>query len=241
MLNQVRFVLVQTSHPGNIGAAARAMKTMGLTHLYLVAPKQFPHFKASEMASNAQDILEQAKVVSTIKEAIADCSLVIGTSARLRAIPWPLITPKQMVIQLKKEPSRGQIAILFGNEQTGLTNEELHLCHWHLHIPANPVYSSLNIAAAIQVIAYELWVASSEENNVQEKWDYQFANNDEMAKFFEHLEKVLISLDFLKTKAPRQLMTRLKRLFNRARLDIMEVNILRGILKAIETKKSNII
>ena len=159
MLDQIRIVLIRTSHPGNIGSVARAMKTMGLKQLYLVSPEQFPHDKAREMASGASDILNQAKVVSSLTEAIGHCSLVVGSSARERTIPWPLLTPREMANEIKLESPDTKVAILFGREQSGLSNEELECCHLHVQIPADPAYSSLNIAAAVQVIAYELRLA----------------------------------------------------------------------------------
>lgn len=235
MLKNIRVVLIHTSHPGNIGATARAMKTMGLSELYLVCPKEFPHPKAQEMASSAIDVLENAVVVDTLDEAIGDCSLVVGTSARSRSIPWPMLSPREFAEKAVQESSQHKVAILFGREQSGLTNEELHRCHFHTHIPSNPEYSSLNIASAVQVIAYELRVAS-QIDPTHEKWDYQYATEQDLAGFYAHLEKVLIELDFLKPTAPRQLMPRLRRLFNRARVDEMEINILRGILTAIERK-----
>jgi tRNA (cytidine32/uridine32-2'-O)-methyltransferase len=237
MLEQIRMVLVQTSHPGNIGAAARALKTMGLYNLCLVAPLQFPHDKALEMASGAADILAQAQVAATLQEAIADCTLVIGTSARLRTIPWPLLTPRAMAERVRQEPAASKIAIVFGREQTGLTNEELQHCHLHVHVPANPDYSSLNIAAAVQVIAYELRMASLGDKVGQAEWDYPLATADDMEKFFTHLQTVLIEIDFLKMSAPRKLMTRLRRFFFRARPDVMEMNIFRGMLAAIQTHR----
>lgn len=236
MLDNIRIVLINTSHPGNIGSAARAMKTMGLSQLYLVAPLQYPHDKAKEMASGAVDILEQATVVDTLDEALADCTLVVGTSARMRAIPWPLFTPREMAEKVKQEPASSQTAILFGREQTGLTNEELQRCNFHIHIPANPSYSSLNIAAAVQVIAYELRMASLEPNLFADTWDYRLANADEMERYFQHLEEVLVAIDFLKLTAPRKLMTRLRRLYLRTRPDVMEMNMLRGILTAMQEK-----
>lgn len=229
----IRIVLINTSHPGNIGATARAMKTMGLSQLYLVEPLQFPHVKADEMSSGALDILYNAKVVKTLDEAIADCELVVGTSARSRTIPWPMLSPRTFAEKAVKE--KGEVALLFGREQSGLTNEELHRCHFHVQIPSNPEYSSLNLAAAVQVLAYELRVAS-ELNLPKEEWDYQFATEKEMESFYKHLEKVLIEINFLNPQVPRQLMARLRRLFNRARLDQMEMNILRGILGAVEKK-----
>lgn len=236
MLNSIRIVLVETSHPGNIGSAARAMKTMGLKHLYLVNPQFFPHQKAMEMASSASDILENATVVTTLDAAIKDCHLVVGTSTRSRTIPWPMLSPRELAEKVRAESANMQTAILFGREQSGLTNEELHRCHFHVQIPANPEYSSLNIAAAVQVIAYELRLASLTQTPSAE-WDYPLATAEEMEGFFTHLENVLINRDFLNPKAPRQLMTRLRRLFSRARPDKMEINILRGMLTAVQGKK----
>jgi tRNA (cytidine32/uridine32-2'-O)-methyltransferase len=236
MLNRIRIVLVNTSHPGNIGSAARAMKTMGLSELYLVAPEAFPHPKAVEMAAGADDVLSSAIVVNTVEEAVADCHLVIGASARSRNIPWPLLSPRAMTEKMKQEAPDNQIAILFGREQSGLTNDELQRCHLHVQIPANPDYSSLNLAAAVQVMAYELRVASLDETTLTEEWDYRLATADEMEKFFTHLQDVLIEIDFLKMSAPRKLMTRLRRLFLRTRPDVMEMNILRGMLTAVQEK-----
>lgn len=233
MLANIRIVLVNTSHPGNIGAAARAMKTMGLSTLYLVAPKIFPHDKAREMASNALDVLETAIVVPTLEQAIADCGLVIGTSARPRAIPWPTLSPRACAEKAMSVASLQTVALIFGREQSGLTNEELHQCHFHVQIPSNPDYNSLNLAAAVQVLTYELRVASLQDPSSL-SWDYAAATAQDVVGFYRHLEKVLVEIDFLNPKAPRQLMTRLRRLFNRARLDVMEVNILRGILGAVE-------
>lgn len=236
MLDQIRIVLVNTSHPGNIGAAARAMKTMGLSQLYLVAPEKFPDPKAIEMAVTAADVLEQAFIVDTLDEAVGECSLIIGASARMRTIPWPLLSPRDMAEKIKQEPASSKTAILFGREQSGLTNDELQRCHLHVNIPANPEYSSLNIAAAVQVIAYELRMASLNQPSIVEEWDYRLASADEMEKFYAHLEEVLIKIDFLKPSAPRKLMTRLRRLFYRARPDVMEMNILRGMLTAVQDK-----
>lgn len=237
MLDKIRIVLINTSHPGNIGSAARAMKTMGLSELYLVNPGQFPSTKADELASGALDVLENAQVVGSLEEAVADCSLVIGTSARNRKIPWPLMAPREMAEKVSKEPPNSHTAIVFGREQFGLTNEELQCCHFHIQIPANPDYSSLNLAAAVQVVAYELRVASLQQHSNSEEWDYRYANADEMEKFYQHLQDVLVDIDFLKLEAPRKLMTRLRRLFFRARPDVMEMNILRGILTAVQESK----
>lgn len=251
MFSNIRIVLVNTSHPGNIGSAARAMKTMGFSSLYLVEPKLFPHDKAREMASYAVDVLEQAVVVNNLDEAIADCSFVIGTSARMRTIPWPLLSPREVAGRAVVEAKQHKIALLFGREQTGLTNEELNRCHFHVHIPANPAYSSLNIAAAVQVLSYELRTAilAQQETAVGEAaiepslgpenkdyWDFRLATAAEMEGFYGHLQQTLVDLEFLDPLAPRKLMQRLRRLFNRARPDMMEINILRGLLSAVDKK-----
>jgi tRNA (cytidine32/uridine32-2'-O)-methyltransferase len=239
MLDNIRIVLVNTSHPGNIGSAARAMKTMGLKTLYLVAPHAFPHDKATEMAVGAADLLDNAVVVNELPEAIADCSLVVGTSARSRTIPWPMLTPRAFAEKAISEAVHHKIAVILGPEQSGLTNKELHCCHFHLQIPCHPGYTSLNIAAALQIIAYELYIASLDKA-VPEVRDYDYATAESMQNFYEHLQRVLINIDFLNIKAPRQLMTRLQRLFNRARPDAMEVNILRGILGAVENQRQRL-
>jgi len=235
MLDRMRIVLVNTSHPGNIGSVARAMKTMGLSKLYLVNPLDFPHHKADELAAGATDILKSAVRCSSLEAAIADCNLVVGTSARMRTIPWPLVTPREMAEKITAESQDAQIAIVFGREQSGLTNEELQCCHWHVQIPADSNFSSLNIAAAVQVICYELRLASLDKPKDEDvDWDYRLANMTEMENFFEHLQKILIEIEFLKPSAPRKLMTRMRRLFLRTRLDVMEINMLRGMLTAIQ-------
>ena len=234
MLNQIRIVLVNTSHPGNIGSAARAMKTMGLRDLYLVSPLFFPDHKADELATGATDILQKATVVETLEQAIADCNLVVGTSARVRSLPWPLLAPRAMAEQISQEAPQSKIAIVFGREQSGLTNEELQRCHFHVQIPACEEYSSLNIAAAVQVIAYELRVASLANEVAPASWDCPLATAEDVEMFFTHLQEVLVAIEFLKLSAPRKLMTRMRRLFLRARPDTMEMNMLRGMLTAIE-------
>ncbi|MDX1900549.1 MAG: tRNA (cytosine(32)/uridine(32)-2'-O)-methyltransferase TrmJ [Gammaproteobacteria bacterium] len=231
----VRVILINTSHPGNIGAAARAMKTMGLSQLTLVDPIAFPDPKAVEMASGANDILEKAIVASTLDEAIEDCTLIAGTSARSRTIPWPVVSPREFAEKITSEKyAAHKIAILFGREQSGLTNEELQRCHFHIQIPSHPNYSSLNLAAAVQIIAYEYRIAELAQTTTPKiEWDYPPATSKELEGFYQHLSEVLTVARFLKPEAPRQLMTRLRRLFNRTELDSMEINILRGILTAL--------
>ena len=243
MLERIRIVLVNTTHPGNIGATARAMKNMGLSDLCLVEPKLFPHEEAQARASGADDILESARVVGSIEEALADCQLVVGTSARERHIPWPLVNPRELgaisAQMLQSEVgTEGRIAVLFGREASGLTNEELHLCHKHVHIPTNPDFSSLNVAAAVQVISYEMRMALVEAQVADvpqwgTQWDIELADNAELERMFEHLERTLIDIEFLDPDNPRQLMPRLRRLILRAVPDKVEVNVLRGILKKV--------
>lgn len=243
MLDRIRIVLVNTSHPGNIGATARAMKNMGLSELYLVDPKAFPHTEADARASGADDILARATVVSSIEEALADCQMVVGTSARERHIPWPLVNPRELAAasaqMLRSEAgAAARVAVLFGREASGLTNEELHLCHQHVHIPTNPDFSSLNVAAAVQVISYEMRMAlvEGEAGDMPQwgtRWDIELADNTEVEQMFEHLEQTLVEIDFLDPKNPRQLMPRLRRLLLRAVPDKVEINILRGILTKI--------
>lgn len=236
MISQPRIVLINTSHPGNIGATARAMKTMGFSELYLVSPRQFPHVKANEMASNAVDILAKAKVVATLDQAIGDCHLIAGTSARSRSLPWPLLTPRLFAEEIKTKEVDTKIAILFGQEQSGLTNEELHQCHFHIHIPSNPEYSSLNLAAAVQIMVYELHCAFHDFENNGIDSNNDFASHQEVERFYQHLEQVLIKIGFLNPKTPKALMARLRRMYNRARLEKVEINILRGILTETEKK-----
>lgn len=236
--DKIRIVLVNTSHPGNIGGTARAMKNMGLGRLYLVEPQDFPSDQAVWRAAGATDVLDNAVVVQTLDEAIAGCSLVVGTSARERRIPWPLLDPRQCGESVWQEAGQHEVAIVFGREDRGLTNEELHKCNYHVHIPSNPAYSSLNLATAVQVITYEIRMAylQATENNTlpQHKWDFPPADATALETFYSHLEKTLVELDFLDKDNPKQTMTRLRRLFNRVRMDQMELNIFRGVLTAMQ-------
>ncbi|MDG2270731.1 MAG: tRNA (cytosine(32)/uridine(32)-2'-O)-methyltransferase TrmJ [Halioglobus sp.] len=236
--DNIRIVLVNTSHPGNIGGVARAMKNMGLSRLYLVAPRDYPHEQAQWRAASAADVLDAAVVVPTLGDAIADCQFVVGTSARERRIPWPLLDARQCAERMARASSLDQVAVLFGREDRGLTNEELQVCNLHLNIPTSGVYSSLNLAMAVQIVAYEVnMVISSSQLTVndEEEWDAPFASQGRMEHFYAHLEETLIDVEFLDPAAPRQLMTRLRRLYSRVRLDEMELNILRGVLT--ETQK----
>lgn len=235
-LDNIRIVLVNTTHPGNIGGAARAMKNMGISKLYLVDPKEYPSDKATWRASSAGDVLDGAVVVDTLDEAIADCALVVGTSARERRIPWPLMTPRECGEKSFAEASQHEIAIVFGREDRGLTNEELHKCNYHVHIPSNPDYSSLNLATAVQVLCYEMrmaWLSAEQGGEPHfDDWDQPPANSDATERYYEHLQETLERLGFLQPGNPRQTMTRLRRLYNRVRMDEMELSILRGMLTA---------
>ena len=232
----VRIVLVETSHPGNIGAAARAMKNMGLTRLYLVNPEDFPNEKAVFRSASAVDVVERATVVSSVDEAIEGCHLVVGTSARERRIPWPLLTPKscaEKVVSERRDDS--DIAILLGRESRGLTNEELHRCQFHVNIPTGKAYSSLNLAMAVQVICYEI-LQAAEGEPLEPDWDMPPATTDAVEHFMTHLEETLVDVGFHDPENPRQLMTRLRRLFTRLRPDEMEINMLRGFLTAVNQR-----
>jgi tRNA (cytidine32/uridine32-2'-O)-methyltransferase len=239
-LDAVRVVLVHTTHPGNIGGVARAMKNMGLNQLCLVAPRQFPAEEATWRAASAADVLESATVAETLEEAIADCQFVVGTSARGRRIPWPTVDPRQCASQIGARLQGGaRVAVVFGREDRGLTNEELQACNFHLHIPTHEDYTSLNLAMAVQIVAYELRMLSLQgdlPDSEYAQWDAPFSTAEDLERFFVHLEETLIQVGFLKPEAPRQLMARLRRLYGRIPLDEMEMNILRGILT--ETQKA---
>jgi tRNA (cytidine32/uridine32-2'-O)-methyltransferase len=237
-VKNIRIVLVNTSHPDNIGGVARAMKNMGLCELYLVAPKRFPDEEAVWRAASAVDLLDTAVVTGTLDEALEGCGLIIGTSARERRIPWPLLDPRQCGELVCQESSHHPVALVFGREDRGLKNEELRKCHYHVHIPTDEGYSSLNLAAAVQVISYEVRMAflgaAKVTGAVVRDWDVEPAENEEMEYFYQHLEKVLKEIEFIQASKPRQTMNRLRRLFNRVRMDKMELAMLRGVLTNIE-------
>ena len=234
-LDHIRIVLCQTSHPGNIGAAARAMKTMGLSRLYLVRPRKFPHAESYALASGATDVLENIVVCETLEQALQGCSLVIGLTARKRELSHEAISPREAAAEALAIAASQEVALVFGGETNGLSNEELILCQRLTHIPANPEYSSLNLAAAVQVLAYELHMAAEAAPQITSK-RLQLATHDEVEGFYVHLEQTLIDIGFLDPALPKRLMSRLRRLFTRARLQKEEVNILRGILKSISEK-----
>ena len=228
-----RIVLVGTTHPGNIGAVARAMKNMGLADLALVNPRYFPDKEATARASGAEDLLENATVVDTLAAAVADCVYVAGASARSRAINWPCLDARDCAARLLEESRQGPVAAVFGPEKSGLSNSDLDHCDTLLTIPTSPDFSSLNLAMAVQVVTYELRLAQAVRLPEYEA-DAPVATSREMENFYEHLERVLTALQFLDPDNPRHLMRRLRRLFIRARPDQNEVNILRGILAATE-------
>lgn len=229
----IRVVLVDTSHPGNIGAAARAMKTMCLERLWLVRPATHPSAEASARASGAADLLHEAGVCDTLEEALHGCGFVVGASARQRSLPWPLLAPRACAERAVAEAAGGEVALLFGNEQSGLSNEELKHCHALVQIPTNPAYGSLNLAMAVQVLSYEIMVAAGGEARLPAEREAPLATAEVMDDFFGHLERALVQGEFLDPANPRHLMQRLRRLFNRAEPDEIEINILRGVLATL--------
>ncbi|MFH6952513.1 MULTISPECIES: tRNA (cytosine(32)/uridine(32)-2'-O)-methyltransferase TrmJ [Pseudoalteromonas] len=235
-LDKIRIVLVNTSHTGNIGSVARAMKTMGFSKLYLVDPVNPVDSHASALAAGATDVLGNAVVVDTLQEAIADCNTVIGTSARSRTLSWPMVNPVECGEKLLAGTEQeGDVALVFGRENSGLTNEELQLCNFHVCIAANPEYSSLNLAMAVQTLCYETrmrYLAKGEQQI--ERDDAVYPSSEQMELFYQHLEKTLSDTGFIIKQHPGQVMTKLRRLFNRARPEEQELNILRGILTSID-------
>ena len=239
MLENIRIVMVNTSHPGNIGAAARAMKNMCLQKLYLVDPVDFPSKEAALRASHALDIIDQAVVTESLAEAVADCELVIGTSARERTLNWVIEDPHTMAANALSHASQGPVAIVFGRERTGLTNEELALCHRLVHIPTNVEYSSLNVAAAIQVIAYELHSSSLSDmvyDTEQADEIDRLSTSGQINTFHQHLEQVMTEIEFFGSNNPENVMRRLQIFLNRAQPSKRELNILHGILTAMQRK-----
>lgn len=233
MLQNIRIVLVETSHSGNIGSAARAMKTMGLSNLYLVSPKSVDE-QSITLAAGADDVVRNAHIVDTFEQAIEDCSLVIGTSARLRHLQSTLIEPRECAE--KASEHQGQVAVVFGRERVGLTNEELLKCHYHLNIPANPEYSSLNLAMAVQLVSYEMRMAFLTKNKTESTLstiEDIYPTAQEMEYFFAHTEQVYQSLGFIQNQGVIQ---KLRRLYNRSSLEKNELNILRGMLSAVEKR-----
>ena len=238
-LDNIRIVLINTQFPGNIGAVARAMKNMGLSRLYLVNPICTLDKEAYIRATSATNILENTIIADTLSEVISDCQLVVGTSTRDRGMSLPLLSARESGEQVAAEAINAQVAVIFGQESCGLQSEDLNKCNFHGYIPANPDFSSLNLAAAVQTFCYEIFQAA-EATRTQPKSDaYDYPENKDMEYFYEHLEKVLTDVHFTIPKHPGQMLERLRRLFNRARPDQKELNILRGILSAIEKNSNN--
>ncbi|MBP8221213.1 MAG: tRNA (cytosine(32)/uridine(32)-2'-O)-methyltransferase TrmJ [Aeromonadaceae bacterium] len=238
MLDNIRVVLVNTSHPGNIGSAARAMKTMGIHDLVLVDPVEPPDGRTTAMAAGAVDVLANLRVVDTLAEAVADCGLVIGSSARSRTLDWPMLDPRQAGAKSIAEAPQHKVALVFGRERTGLTNDELQQCHYHVCIPANPDYSSLNLAMAVQTICYEVRMHSLADKP-QASPDEAYPQQQDLDRFYVHLEQMLLQVNFLRADHPGNVMSKLRRLFNRVRPDSQELNILRGILTAVQKHLRN--
>jgi tRNA/rRNA methyltransferase len=227
-LSQVRVVLCHTTHPGNIGAAARAMKTMGLRHLYLINPRHFPDPQADAMAAGADDVLHDAVVCQSINEALQGVVFTVAMTARLRDISIEVKTPREAMPLLLQQAATQPVALLFGTEMSGLTNEEMGKAQVLVNIPTDPDFSSLNIAAAVQVMGYELSVAA--QNHVSIAPETRPAPHEQVEGYFAHLEKTLLEIGFFTTQNPARMMQRLRRLYSRARLESDEINILRGIL-----------
>ena len=238
MLKNIRIVLVDTSHPGNIGATARAMKNMSLRQLHLVTPQHYPHQEATSRASGADDLLNDARVAESLDEALTDCRLVVGTSARTRSVDWPVVSPREAAAKLVQEAKQGDVALVFGRERSGLTNDELDRCTFLVHIPTNEEYSSLNLGAAVQILAYEIYLAhhQTHADDVDSKRD--LATADMLQGFHEHLAQALDDIGFTDPRQSQKLLRRLRSLFQRARPDKDEINIMRGILSAMQGRKS---
>lgn len=235
-LDNIFIILVGTTHPGNIGAAARAMKTMGLKHLRLVQPQHFPSLEATARASGADDLLAHAEIFDRFEDSLQGCRLVFGSSARQRSIRWSTLHPRQCATQALE--SQDKVAIVFGREHSGLTNDELDHCHYMLQIPTDAHFSSLNLAAAVQVVSYELRCRADELcHKPLAPRDEMPVSAEQMQLFYLHLEQTLIDIEFLDPEKPRRLMRRLQRLFNRAQPVTSEMNLLRGILTAAQKRK----
>lgn len=234
MLSDIRIVLVETTHPGNIGAVARAMKTMGMDALYLVKPKIFPSAEATARASGADDILERSRVCGDLVQALEGCRLVVGTSARRRTVEWPELAPRQSARRMLEEAARGPVALVFGRESSGLSNAELERCHFLAHIPTNPDFSSLNIASAVQLFAYELYQLTLADAPAAAVEAREVATAEALEGLHRHMARTLVEIGFADPRQSKKLLRRLRRLFNRARPDHDELNILRGVLSTVQ-------
>ena len=232
----VQIVLIETSHPGNIGSVARAMKNMGLSRLALINPKKFPHDEATALAGNAGDVLDKAQVFSSIEEAVKNSKIIFATSARERTIEWPVASAKDAAQEINQLAAENiEVSILFGREDRGLTNEELQLSNKHLIIPADPEYPVLNIAMSTQVVCYELYQAS--HNEPIGPWqDFPEYTSQELQHLIDHFNETVFKLDLIDPKNPKQILTRMERMFRRLYPDQMEGNFLRGFLKAVNNQ-----
>ena len=233
MLSNIRIVLINTFHPGNVGAIARAMKNMGLTNLYLVDPNDYPSEEATSRAAGAVDLLENATIVSTLEEAIADCSLVIGTSARHRTFQLPIMNARECAESVIPEAVDHNVAIVFGRETTGLLNDEIAQCHRQVYIDANDEYPVLNISQAVQIVAYEIWMANQNKENYKKETP-EYPHKKDMDLFYEHLEETLYGINFIIRSHPGKVLDKLHRFFNRSRPEKQELGILRGVLAAVQ-------
>lgn len=238
MLKNIRIVLVDTSHPGNIGATARAMKNMSLRQLHLVSPQHYPHQEATSRASGADDLLNDARVAESLDQALTGCRLVVGTSARTRSVDWPVVSPREAAAKLVQEAKQGDVALVFGRERSGLTNDELDRCTFLVHIPTNEEYSSLNLGAAVQILAYEIYLAHHQTQADDADGKRDLATADMLQGFHEHLAQALDDIGFTDPRQSEKLLRRLRSLFQRARPDKDEINIMRGILSAMQGRKS---
>jgi TrmH family RNA methyltransferase len=230
----VRIVLIDPSHPGNIGSVARAMKNMALTDLVLVRPRAFPHDEAVALAAGADDILARARIVGSVAEAIADCGFIAGTTSRPRSYYWEFTTPRDVAARIVGLPAENSAALLFGSERYGLATVDLNHCNVLVRIPANPEYCSLNLAMSVQLLAYEIFMAREQPASLVQL-DQPLAPSADVEFFYAHLHQVLNEIDF--EDRTGHLMERLRRLFNRAQLDRNELNILRGILSAVQGRR----
>ena len=238
-VDSIKIVLVGTTHPGNIGAAARAIKTMGLKHLDLVSPKEFPSDEAIYRSKAAKDILDEASIYESLLESVKDCEIVIGTSARNRKIPWPVLDPKGASKEINsKVRKNSKAAIVFGREDRGLTNEELGLCNLHVHIPTNEEYTSLNLAQAVQIMTYEIRMSFRDLDNKDndQEWDVDLATSDQTERLIDHMDELMKEVEFYDTENPRKLLLRVRRFFKRSDIDVMEANIFRGLFSTIQKK-----
>ena len=237
--NFIKVVLVGTTHPGNIGAAARAIKTMGLSKLDLVCPKEFPSNEATYRSKAAKDILEKASIHETLFESVKGCEMVIGTSARNRKVPWPVLNPKNASKKINAAvKNNSKVAIVFGREDRGLTNEELGLCNLHIHIPTNEDYSSLNLAQAVQIVTYEIRMNFLESESLKndQEWDVELASAEQTERLIEHMDELMKEVEFYDVENPRKLLMRVRRFFKRSGIDVMETNIFRGLFSTIQKK-----